>query len=89
MGVNWYWRSNFKFMLNYVMVDRRSTAARCRPNVEDNPNIIEAACSSTGNATPLSADRFMGRGAKPRPFLCRAQPAQHRLTRCHARVSPY
>ena len=20
-GVNWYWRSNFKFMLNYVMVD--------------------------------------------------------------------
>ena len=21
VGVNWYWRSNFKFMLNYVMVD--------------------------------------------------------------------
>jgi phosphate-selective porin OprO/OprP len=35
-GVNWYWRSNFKFMLNYVKVN--ST----RQDVNDDPNIIEA-----------------------------------------------
>ena len=33
VGVNWYWRSNFKFMLNYVKVDSsryfvRTPAAR-------------------------------------------------------------
>lgn len=35
-GVNWYWRSNYKFALNYVMVnsDRRG--------VSDDPSIIEA-----------------------------------------------
>ncbi|MBC7991103.1 MAG: porin [Luteimonas sp.] len=35
-GVNWYWRSNFKFMLNYVMVDQEKGV------LEDNPNIVEA-----------------------------------------------
>ena len=35
-GVNYYWRSNFKFMLNYVMAD--STKA----GIDDNPNIVEA-----------------------------------------------
>jgi phosphate-selective porin OprO/OprP len=35
-GVNWYWRSNFKFMLNYVKAD--STKA----GIDDNPNILEA-----------------------------------------------
>lgn len=35
-GVNWYWRSNFKFMLNYVMVNSE------RRDVSDDPNIIEA-----------------------------------------------
>lgn len=35
-GVNWYWRSNFKLMLNYVMVDSE------RQGIEDNPNITEA-----------------------------------------------
>ena len=35
-GVNWYWRSNFKFMLDYVMAD--STKA----GIDDNPNILEA-----------------------------------------------
>ena len=35
-GVNWYWRSNFKFMLNYVMVDQEKGA------LEDNPNVLEA-----------------------------------------------
>lgn len=35
-GVNWYWRSNYKFSLNYVAVqsDRRG--------ISDNPNILEA-----------------------------------------------
>jgi phosphate-selective porin OprO/OprP len=35
-GVNWYWRSNFKFMLNYVMVNQEKGV------LEDNPNAIEA-----------------------------------------------
>jgi phosphate-selective porin OprO/OprP len=35
-GVNWYWRSNFKFMLDYVKAD--STKA----GIDDNPNILEA-----------------------------------------------
>ena len=35
-GVNWYWRSNFKFMLNYVKVNSS------RQGVSDDPNIIEA-----------------------------------------------
>jgi len=35
-GVNWYWRSNFKFMLDYVMVNQEKGL------LEDNPNAIEA-----------------------------------------------
>ena len=35
-GVNWYWRSNFKFSLNYVAVKQEKGA------LEDNPNIAEA-----------------------------------------------
>ncbi len=35
-GVNWYWRSNFKFMVNYVKVSSE------RRGVNDDPNIIEA-----------------------------------------------
>ena len=35
-GVNWYWRSNFKFMLNYVKVEQDKGA------LEDNPDVIEA-----------------------------------------------
>ena len=35
-GVNWYWRSNFKFMLDYVMVNQEKGV------LEDNPNVIEA-----------------------------------------------
>ena len=35
-GVNWYWRSNFKFMLNYVAVKQEKGV------LEDNPNILEA-----------------------------------------------
>lgn len=35
-GVNWYLRSNFKFALNYVMVDSE------KKRISDNPNILEA-----------------------------------------------
>ena len=35
-GVNWYWRSNFKFMLNYVKINSS------RQGIDDDPNIIEA-----------------------------------------------
>jgi phosphate-selective porin OprO/OprP len=35
-GVNWYWRSNFKFMLNYVKATSEKAGA------SDDPNIIEA-----------------------------------------------
>lgn len=44
VGVNWYWRSNFKFMLNYVMVEQEkyNNAVGFRRVVDDNPNILEA-----------------------------------------------
>ena len=35
-GVNWYWRSNFKFALNYVKVDSE------RQDLSDDPGIVEA-----------------------------------------------
>lgn len=35
-GVNWYWRSNYKFSLNYVMVDSE------RRGISDDPSILEA-----------------------------------------------
>jgi phosphate-selective porin OprO/OprP len=35
-GINWYWRSNTKFALNYVAVDAQ------RAGVSDHPNILEA-----------------------------------------------
>lgn len=56
-GVNWYWRSNFKLMLNYVMADTtkyiRTTNATYSNDpvnnnrtfnafIDDNPNILEA-----------------------------------------------
>lgn len=41
-GVNWYWRSNFKFMVNYVKVNSSRYNTTLRTNVDDNPNIIEA-----------------------------------------------
>ncbi len=42
VGVNWYWRSNFKFMLNYVMVDQEKYSTSLRAKTEDNPNVLEA-----------------------------------------------
>ncbi len=42
LGVNWYWRANFKFMLNYVMVSSEKFSSALRTNVSDDPNIFEA-----------------------------------------------
>ena len=42
LGVNWYWRANFKFMLNYVMVSSEKYSSSLRTNVSDDPSIFEA-----------------------------------------------
>ena len=58
LGVNWYWRSNFKFMLNYVKVDSSRYFVKTPSSpyavipadngklvnavIDDNPNILEA-----------------------------------------------
>jgi phosphate-selective porin OprO and OprP len=42
VGVNWYWRSNFKFMANYVMVDASRYNSTLRRVVDESPNIAEA-----------------------------------------------
>jgi phosphate-selective porin OprO/OprP len=57
LGVNWYWRSNFKFMMNYVIanssryIGRTSATYAANPAnnnrtfnavIDDNPNILEA-----------------------------------------------
>ncbi|HZH43258.1 MAG TPA: OprO/OprP family phosphate-selective porin [Lysobacter sp.] len=42
LGVNWYWRSNFKFMVNYVRVDSERYSSSARRVVSDDPNILEA-----------------------------------------------
>ncbi|KAB7765260.1 OprO/OprP family phosphate-selective porin [Xanthomonas maliensis] len=41
-GVNWYWRSNFKFALDYAKVDSSRYSATTRRLVDDNPSILEA-----------------------------------------------
>jgi phosphate-selective porin OprO/OprP len=41
IGANYYWRSNFKFALNYVMVDSEKRANLFAPLIKDNPNILE------------------------------------------------
>jgi len=42
IGANWYWRSNVKFALNYVMVDSKKYSSSVRGFVNDDPNILEA-----------------------------------------------
>jgi phosphate-selective porin OprO/OprP len=42
LGVNWYWRSNFKFMLNYVKVNSDKFNRSLGRDVSDDPSIIEA-----------------------------------------------
>jgi len=41
LGVNWYWRSNFKFSANYVMVDSTKYSSSLKLFNDDNPNIFE------------------------------------------------
>jgi len=41
-GVNYYWRSNFKFMLNYVKVQSTKYSTTARTFVDDDPSILEA-----------------------------------------------
>jgi len=41
-GVNWYLRSNFKLMLNYVKVNSDKFNTTKKLNISDDPNIIEA-----------------------------------------------
>jgi phosphate-selective porin OprO and OprP len=42
VGVNWYWRANFKFMFNYVKVSSDKFNRTLGRDVSDDPNIIEA-----------------------------------------------
>jgi phosphate-selective porin OprO/OprP len=41
LGVNWYWRSNFKLSANYVMVDSSRYSSSAKDFVDDNPDIFE------------------------------------------------
>lgn len=41
-GANWYWRSNFKFAVNYVKVDSSKFSSSLRRDIDDSPSIIEA-----------------------------------------------
>jgi phosphate-selective porin OprO/OprP len=42
LGVNYYWRSNFKLALNYVDVNSSKFSAALHREIDDNPNIVEA-----------------------------------------------
>lgn len=42
VGMNWYWRSNAKLMLNYVDVASRRTDAVSGLRIHDDPSIVEA-----------------------------------------------
>jgi phosphate-selective porin OprO/OprP len=41
VGVNWYWRSNFKFALNYVKVTSDRYSSIAKKIVSDDPSIVE------------------------------------------------
>jgi phosphate-selective porin OprO/OprP len=41
VGVNWYWRSNFKFALNYVQVKSEKYNAVAKDFLDDDPSILE------------------------------------------------
>ena len=41
-GVNWFWRSNFKFALNYVDISSSRYNSSARAVVNDDPSIVEA-----------------------------------------------
>ena len=41
VGVNWYWRSNFKLSANYVMADSSRYNTTAKNFLDDNPDIFE------------------------------------------------
>jgi phosphate-selective porin OprO/OprP len=41
LGVNWYWRSNFKFALNYVWATSEKYSTSAKAYVQDDPSILE------------------------------------------------
>lgn len=41
LGVNYYWRSNFKVMVNYVFVSSSKFSSSAGGNVDDDPSIFE------------------------------------------------
>ncbi len=42
LGVNWYWRANFKFMANYVKVSSEKFNRTLGRDISDDPSIFEA-----------------------------------------------
>ena len=42
VGVNWYWRANFKFMVNYVKVNSDKFNRTLGREISDDPSILEA-----------------------------------------------
>lgn len=42
LGVNWYWRSNFKVQLNYVLASSERFSSALGAEIDDDPNIVEA-----------------------------------------------
>ncbi len=42
LGVNWYWRANFKFMVNYVKVNSDKFNRTLGREISDDPSILEA-----------------------------------------------
>jgi len=41
VGLNWYWRANFKVMLNYVDVSSSRFNIGLNRTVDDDPSILE------------------------------------------------
>ena len=41
VGVNWYWRSNFKLSANYVMADSSKYNTTAKKFLDDNPDIFQ------------------------------------------------
>ena len=95
LGVNWYWRSNFKFMLNYVKVNSSVHRPHQRPTPNPANNAVNAsstttrtsskrACSSTGNRR-LHGD-CRGRGESRALFCDAATRAVIALSSCQHRA---
>ena len=73
LGVNWYWRSNFKFWLNYVMVKSEKYNRQRRWTQRSTRTSSRRAPSSTGNGTERRPDS----GAPCRCPRPRVMPLSH------------